>query len=161
VGVECHVRQLPTPWGPIMTDATVSTIRPVVNGVFTLPPYDGNPPHLLGGECDAGHGPFFPRPTYCPRCLGPVHEADLGNYGTIYGYTVVRTRPPLGFPQPYSVGFVDLEDAALRVFCLLDPSCIQDLAIGKRVRLRVEPFGDDGAGEPLLRPIFTLAEEGR
>jgi uncharacterized OB-fold protein len=59
------------------------------------------------------------------------------------------------------VGFVDLDDAALRVFCLLDPSCIDQLAIGKRVRLRVEPFGDDGSGRPLLRPIFTLAEEER
>jgi uncharacterized OB-fold protein len=134
-----------------------TTVRPVAEGVFTLPPYGDEFPRLLGGGCDAGHGPFFPRPVYCPRCLGPVHEADLGSCGTIYSYTVVRTRPPLGFPQPYSVGYIDLEDAPLRIFCLLDPDCIDGLAIGDRVRLSVRPFGDDGAGEPLLRPLFTLA----
>jgi uncharacterized protein len=142
-----------------MIDDAQITVRPVASGVFTLPPYVEEPPRLLGGACEAGHGPFFPRPAYCPRCLGSVTEADLGTFGTIYSYTVVRTRPPLGFPQPYSVGYIDLEDAPLRIFCLLDPSCIDRLAIGKRVRLGVEPFGDDGSGEALLRPIFTLAEE--
>jgi uncharacterized protein len=137
-----------------------SRVRPVAEGVFTLPPYDEQPPRLLGGRCRAGHGPFFPRPQYCPRCLGEVDEADLGREGTVYSYTVVRTRAPLGFPEPYSVGYVDLADEPLRVFCLLDPARIGDLAVGSPVRLLVEPFGDDGSGEPLLRPLFTLAEEG-
>jgi len=140
-----------------MTDTAPATIRPVANGVFTLPSAGGGPPRLLGGDCAAGHGPFFPGPAYCPRCLGTIHEADLGSSGTVYSYTVVRTRPPLGFPQPYSVGYIDLDTSGLRVFCLLDPDCIDGLAIGRRVVLSVRPFGDDGAGEPLLRPLFTLA----
>ncbi len=139
--------------------ASPGSIRPVATGVFTMPPDDTTAPHLLGGACDRGHGPFFPRPTYCPRCLDPVHEVDLGGHGTIYSYTVVRTRPPLGFPQPYAVGYIDLEEYPLRVFCLLDPTCLDELKIGRRLRLRVGPFGDDGSGEPLLRPLFTVAEE--
>jgi uncharacterized protein len=142
-----------------MNQAVDIPLRPVAPGVFTLPPYDAQPPRLLGGRCPAGHGPFFPRPTYCPRCLSEVVEADLGARGTVYSYTVVRTRAPLGFPEPYSVGYVDLTEAPLRVFCLLDPDCIEELEIGRAVRLCVKPFGDDGNGEPLLRPLFTLAEE--
>lgn len=142
-----------------MSKAVEISPRPVAEGVFTLPPYDARPPRLLGGRCAAGHGPFFPRPTYCPRCLGGLEEADLGSHGTLYSYTVVRTRAPLGFPEPYCVGYVDLCEAPLRVFCLLDPDCLEELEIGRGVRLCVKPFGDDGNGESRLRPLFTLAEE--
>ena len=71
---------------------------------------------------------------------------------------MVRTKPPLGLPQPYGVGYVDLEGespgSGLRVFCLFDPDGMDQLKIGSEVTLRVAPMGHDGRGGARLRPFF-------
>ena len=128
---------------------------PVATGVFTLPA-DGEPPRLLGGYCPSCDRHFFPKPKYCPACLNKPEDADLGSTGVIYNYTVVRTKPPLGLPRPYSVGYIDLDGVNLRIFCLLDPENIDWLRIGLPVRLAVGPMGHDGQGNPCLRPYFNL-----
>jgi uncharacterized OB-fold protein len=130
-------------------------IPPVMPGIFTLPPYDKAPPILLGGYCSACERRYFPRPKYCPGCLGLLEETAVGSTGTIYSYTIVRTKPPLGFPSPYSVVYVDLAESGLRVFGLFDPEAIDQLRIGLEVGLAVKPLGDNGQGEPRLRPYFT------
>ncbi|MCB2227088.1 MAG: OB-fold domain-containing protein [Desulfarculaceae bacterium] len=114
-------------------------------------------PHLIGGRCPDCGRDFFPRPRYCPSCLGPLEERSLGGDGVIHSFTVVRVRPPLGLPHPYAVGFVDLTESGLRVFGLLDPGRIEDLAMGSRVELRTAPLGLDNRGEPCARPFFGLA----
>ena len=129
-------------------------IPPVAPGVFTLPPYDKAPPTLLGGYCPDCGRYYFPRPKYCPGCLSSTIERAVGSTGTIYSYTVVRTKPPLGFPSPYSVVYVDLTETALRVFGLFDPEALDHLRIGLEVDVAVGPFGHDGQGEPRLRPYF-------
>lgn len=126
----------------------------VAPGIFSLPAGDGFPPQLLGGLCPACQRHFFPRPRYCPVCLGPLEEVSLGATGTIYSFTVVRIKPPLGLPRPYSIGYVDLDDAALRIFCLLDPNSINQLQVGLPVELAVGPIGHDVRGAVCLRPFF-------
>lgn len=127
---------------------------PVASGIFALPSCDGSPPQLLGGLCPACQRHFFPRPRCCPVCLGPLEEASLGATGTIYSFTVVRTKPPLGLPRPYSIGYVDLDHAGLRIFCLLDANSIDQLQVGLPVELAVGPIGHDARGTPCLRPFF-------
>jgi uncharacterized OB-fold protein len=87
----------------------------------------------------------------------------VGNGGRIHSFTTVRTKAPLGLPEPYAVGFVDLEretgEAGLRVFSLFDPESTDDLRIGARVTLQVAPLGHNGRGEPRLRPFFKLVRE--
>ena len=134
-------------------------LPPVQEGIFSLPlAGEQGGPRLLGGYCRACDRYHFPRERHCHRCLGPVEAADLGNTGVIYSYTAVRAKPPLGLPQPYGVGFVDLADHGLRVFALLDPECIDDFKIGAPVMLAVKPLGHDGKGHPCLRPYFTLQQ---
>ncbi|MCX6584165.1 MAG: OB-fold domain-containing protein [Candidatus Aminicenantes bacterium] len=136
---------------------TVNGIPPVMPGIFTLPPYDDGPPALLGGFCPACSAYYFPRPKYCRTCLGPVEEARVGSEGTVYSFTVVRKKAPLGLPLPYSVGYVDLKETGLRIFCLLDPAALEKLCIGLPVRLAVNTMGRDINGSPCLRPYFTPA----
>jgi uncharacterized OB-fold protein len=138
-----------------MNVENLNDIPPMMPGVFTPPPYDQNPPRLIGGFCRECRHFYFPRPHYCPHCLGTVEETALNSEGTIHSFTVVRTKPPLGLPQPYSVGYVDLAESGLRIFCLLDPMAIDRLRIGLPVRLAVSPLGHDGRGTPCLRPYFT------
>ncbi len=128
---------------------------PVAPGIFTLPPYDETPPELIGGYCRKCNERFFPCPTYCKSCLGSVDKVGVGRDGRIYSYTVVRIKPPLGLPSPYSVGYIDLDESGLRIFCLLDSAEINRLRIGMAVELAVDVIGHDGHGVPRLRPYFT------
>lgn len=144
-----------------MNSAELEQILPVAPGIFTLPPYDREPPRLLGGICPGCRKRYFPRPMYCPACLGPLQECSIGSKGIIYSFTVVRTKAPLGLPQPYIVGYVDMAESGLRVFCLLDPSAIDRLRVGIEMELAVGKLGHDGSGEPRLRPYFTPAEKNR
>ena len=137
-----------------MTDEKI-VVPPVATGIFTLPPYDQSPPRLLGGVCSTCNQYYFPRPRYCRICLNPTEETVLGSEGILYSYTVIRTKAPLGLPTPYSVGYIDLSGRSLRIFCLLDPAAIDQLKVGLKVRLAVEPLGHDGHGSPCLRPFFT------
>jgi uncharacterized OB-fold protein len=136
--------------------ADTSTMPPVVPGIFNLPPYDQTPPTLLGGYCRECDRHYFPRPKFCPHCLGQTCQADVGSSGTIYSYTIVRTKPPLGLPCPYSVVYVDLAESDLRVFGLFDPAAIDLLRIGLDVQLAVGPLGHDSHGQPCLRPYFKI-----
>lgn len=133
----------------------VNEIPPVMPGIFTLPPYDDEPPALLGGFCPACKAYYFPRPKYCRTCLGPVEETMVGSEGTVFSFTVVRKKAPLGLPLPYGVGYVDLKETGLRIFCLLDPAALDKLRIGLPVRLTVNTLGHDINGSPCLRPYFT------
>lgn len=129
-------------------------IPPVARGIFTLPPYDEAPPALLGGFCGTCATYYFPRPNYCRSCLGPLTETKVGSEGTIYSFTVIRKKPPFGLPLPYGVGFIDLKETGLRIFCLLDPAALDQLRIGLPVQLAVAPMGHDAGGTPCLRPFF-------
>ena len=143
-----------------MTDALIGEenlkdIEPVAKGIFSFTEPHGLAPHLVGGKCKACDHVFFPRPPMCPDCLGEISYADLGAHGSIYSYTIVRTKPPFGLPAPYAVGYIDLEVSGLRIFSLLDPEMVGRLHIGQKVILVVDHLGHDGHGVPRLRPFFT------
>lgn len=116
---------------------------------------EGGEPRLVGARCPACGGFFFPHPARCRRCLGAVEGCPVGSRGTLYSYTIIRTRAPLGLPEPYGIGYVDLAESGLRVFGLLDPTALDGLRIGGPVRLAVGPLGRNSAAEPCLRPYFT------
>lgn len=127
---------------------------PVMEGIFTLPE-EGRSPRLLGRRCPACARVFFYPRAHCPSCLGSLEQVDLGGRGLLHSFTVVRTKAPLGLPQPYGVGYVDLDGDGPRVFCLLDPRTLERLRLGQAMRLAVAPLGHDGQGKPCLRPYFT------
>lgn len=131
----------------------VAALPPFAPGVFR----EGDAgPVLLGSRCEACERFYFPGAGLCSSCLGKTESAELGARGRIYSHTVVRTKPPLGLPAPYAVGYVDLDACGLRVFALLDPRQAGRLRIGMPVRLAVAPLGHDGHGKACLRPYFTV-----
>jgi uncharacterized OB-fold protein len=138
-----------------MGSKTTEEIQPVASGIFTLPPYKKEGPKLLGGYCPDCDRYYFPAPKYCKDCFGSLDNTDLGSEGIIYTYTVIRVKPPLGLPEPYAVGYIDLAKTGLRIFCLLDHKKIDQLDIGSTVLLCVEELGNNGRGQRVLRPYFT------
>jgi uncharacterized OB-fold protein len=133
-------------------------VPPVNPGTYTVPEDGKTAPALLGGFCRECQAVYYPRPKYCPVCLGITLQKSLGGVGTVHSLTVIRTKPPFGLPQPYCVGYIDLDKSGLRVFGLFDPGQIDELRIGDRVCLCVRELGHNGRGEPRLRPLFTLKE---
>jgi uncharacterized OB-fold protein len=73
----------------------------------------------------------------------------------IYTFTIIRRPSAFGLPNPYGIGYIDLDESGLRIFFLLDPTRIDELRIGSKVRLNVRALGHDGQGSPRLRPFFT------
>lgn len=132
-------------------------LKPILDGIFETYPS----PSLLGGYCPECDRKYFPTPTVCPQCLKPVRSVRLSRKGTIYSFTVIRIKPPFGLPQPYAVGYVDLEEDNLRVIGLLDPEKIDMFSVGKPVTLSVAPIGLDRSGQPCLRYFFTTKEGGK
>lgn len=137
----------------------IHEIPPVNPGTFTMPEDGEAAPELVGGFCPACGSAYYPRPKYCPSCLGDTVEKAVGGRGKIHSLTVIRTRPPLGLPQPYGVAYIDLFETGLRIFGLLDPEKLQVMKIGDSVCLSVRELGHDGRGEPRVRPVFILEQE--
>lgn len=109
---------------------------------------------LMAAQCRHSRRIFFPAPAWCPCCLEPPEALALSGRGTIHAFTVVRVKAPFGLPEPYAVGYVDLDAAPLRIFGLLMAPAIADLRTGLAVDLVVMPLGVDNRGEPCLRPVF-------
>ena len=130
------------------------TVKPVLEGVLEK----GPPARLLGGYCPRCERKFFPEPFVCPVCQGAVERVPLSDKGILYSFALVRTKAPFGLPQPYAVGYVDLQADGLRIISLLDPERLEDLAIGVPMGLRVAPLGLGADHEPCLRYYFTPEE---
>ncbi len=133
----------------------------VAHDIFAPSLRDSSRFELIGGYCDFCDDYSFPKAEHCYRCHADTRKVSLGTDGVIYSFTVVRTKPPLGLPQPYAVAYFDLEDVPLRVFCLLDPKQTEDAVIGAKVRLSVGPLGVNNKGQACLRPFFQLLPENR
>lgn len=131
-------------------------LPPVLPDLFEALDAAGRTYGLLGGYCPCCKLHWFPLTEHCSSCRGPLSRKRVGRMGVIYSYTVVRTKAPFGLPEPYAVGYVDLDETPLRVFCLLDPQDIEALAVGSSVQLQVQAMGGDAAGQPCLRPMFSL-----
>ncbi|MFC7050021.1 Zn-ribbon domain-containing OB-fold protein [Emcibacter nanhaiensis] len=131
-------------------------LPPVMEGVFTN---DVNP-QLLGGHCPACGHFHYPFQDYCPQCLQKMERRKIGSQGAIQSVTSVRTKPPMGLPQPYTVAWVDLEETPLRIFALIDPATADRAKIGSPVSLKILPLGVNLAKEPCLRPCFSVIGHG-
>lgn len=115
---------------------------------------------LVGSRCPDCGAWAFPALARCPHCQGRPRAARVGTAGSLYTYTVVRTRAPFGLPEPYAVGYVDLDESGLRVFGLIDPQAAEALEVGQRMEIGLRPLGQDGQGRPCQRPFFLPTAPG-
>ncbi|ATE61232.1 Zn-ribbon domain-containing OB-fold protein [Thauera sinica] len=116
---------------------------------------------LMGSRCPDCGAWAFPALERCPRCQGRQAPTRVGTAGSLYTYTVVRTRAPFGLPEPYAVGYVDLDESGLRVFGLIDPAATDGLEVGQRMEIGLRSIGVDRHGRPCLRPLFQPAARGK
>jgi len=112
---------------------------------------------MVGSKCPSCGARFFPLRQVCSRCLTPdLETVPLSDAGTLYTYTVVRQAAP-GFEVPYVLGYIDLPEG-IRLLGQVAGIAPEAVRIGMRLRVRVEPFGEDDAGRVILG--FRLRQEG-
>lgn len=143
---------------PVVPRSKPPEILPLLPDLFEA--LDDRAEHhgLVGGYCAECDRHFFPAASQCPSCHGKLQRRVFGEYGYLYSFTVVRTRAPFALPEPYAVGYVDLEDVPLRVFALLDPAAIPLLQMGDRLVLKSMQLGENAEAMPCLRPVYCLLQ---
>ncbi|MDD2736289.1 MAG: OB-fold domain-containing protein [Desulfuromonadaceae bacterium] len=135
-------------------------LHPLLPNLFEPIGSDGKRFGLVGGYCTHCDRYFFPLAEQCSDCCEPLTRMIVGERGSVYSYTVVRTKAPFGLPEPYAVAYIDLAESPLRIFGLIDPGDLDDLDVGKTVQLTVKAIGVDALGRHCLRPVFRLADTG-
>ena len=138
---------------------------PAVPGWFTT----SDPPHLLGSRCSLCRVVAFPpRPT-CPnpRCRATaVKSTPLARQGRIWSYTDAQYQPPAPYIsafdpyRPFVLAAVALDEDGLIVLGqMVDGCAVEDVHVGLRVELTVEPLVQTDACLQLMwrwRPLETV-----
>ena len=101
-------------------------------------------------SCGAVH--FYPH-ALCPACMSPdLDYVPVSGNGTIYSYTIIRSpQPAFKGMEPYAVVNVEL-DEGVRMMANVRTDDVEQVRIGKRVRLIYEQATDE-----LRIPQFVLA----
>ncbi len=102
---------------------------------------------LLIGLCrDTAKVFWYPRGCSPFTLSNNVELVEAKGTGTIYTYTVMRTK------EPYCVAYVEL-DEGVRVFTNIVDCDLDSLRIGQRVRVVFRPTQGDGAPAAMFTPI--------
>jgi uncharacterized OB-fold protein len=107
---------------------------------------------LVASHCATCGDTRYPPRELCPNDLSPCEQIELKGLGAVYEAVRVELPPP-GFPGPYWIGYVDL-DEGVRVFAPIDmgdaaPKHADRVVLDFRV-VRSEPV-------PIIGPVFTIA----
>jgi len=132
---------------------------PIMEGLFTISPRDGEP-RLIGIRCSNCGKKFFPKREICPNCFldEKMDEVLLNPQGKIYAFTIVRIPPPLGFEVPYTYGYVDLIEDDLRVPTMFIGGKLEQLRIGMDVILVIDKLRTDKEGNEIIGYKFKPIE---
>ncbi|HBR98977.1 MAG TPA: hypothetical protein DD979_16605 [Gammaproteobacteria bacterium] len=114
---------------------------------------------IRGGHCESCGQLHYPYCTHCMRCGQQVSPVYFDPAGKVYSFTTVQTKAPYGLPEPYTVGYIELNENGLRVFGLFAPEVSGDIEIGTEVVISLQALGLDGQQQPCLRPVFTVAND--
>jgi uncharacterized OB-fold protein len=120
---------------------------PIREGFFVFPNGEGDRPRLIGSRCRQCGDVVFPKRKLCTLCDSQelMEEVFIGEKGTLYTYTVVRTGFP-NFETPYVLGLVELpESRNLRVLAQIEGCSPEEVRIGMPLELTIGKIKTDKA----------------
>lgn len=122
---------------------------PAIEGWFTT----GPEPALIGSRCaTCGHVSFPKETVFCknPSCAGESFEDTLlSRRGRVWSYTDAQYQPPAPFLprtepyEPFALAAVELPEGLVVMGQVADGFSVQDLTVGAKVELVVEPLQGD------------------
>jgi uncharacterized OB-fold protein len=113
---------------------------------------DGDRLHLTGMSCTACGTKAFPAREVCSACgSDDVVPVELSASGKLYSYSEVHVAPK-GFPVPYIVAYVDLDDG-VRLFGQVEGPASQ-LSIDQNVMVVLGPIRSRSDGMQVMSYKF-------
>jgi uncharacterized OB-fold protein len=114
----------------------------------------------LGGECAACKTKVFPKPKICSVCWSEdVISVPLASRGKLYSYSIVHAARK-GWPAPYAVGYVDLDDG-VRICAPLEDDIGHLPELDSEVELVVGTLRTEADGREILSHRFAAVKEAR
>lgn len=89
-----------------------------------------------------------------------MSERRVSGGGRIYASTVVRVPSPVGIPSPYAYGYVDMDEAKLRVLALFTSIEPSEIKPGMRVEMVTDTLRKDAEGREISAYKFRPVEGG-
>lgn len=108
---------------------------------------------LIGMRCSVCGTRAFPAKDICHECGNEkgIEPAHLSSTGTLYSFAEVRAVPK-GFPSPYVIGYVDLEDG-VRLFGQVE-HLAAELKVDEPVRVVLGQVRTSAEGVPVISYKF-------
>lgn len=118
---------------------------------LTTPFWDSAIRHILVRQrCTVCTTDFFIPQVACPACLSESWEwVPSSGLGTVESYTICHRAPTPGFPVPYVLALIRLEEGWMMLSNIID-AVHKDLAIGMAVEVAWR-----SAGEGRALPVFA------
>lgn len=127
---------------------------PIKEGLLTMPLTYLEQVRLVGSRCRDCGEVALGKASSCQHCAGEtMEEIALGQYGKLWTYTVVRSRPPGDYKGPdpfvpFGEGLVELPEG-IRVKAPLGVE-IDKLRIGMDLRFVPCKLYEDGDGNEII-----------
>jgi benzoylsuccinyl-CoA thiolase BbsA subunit len=113
---------------------------------------DGERLHLTGMACRECGTKAFPAREVCSACgSDKIAPVELATRGKLYSFSEVHVAPK-GFPVPYVVGYVDLDDG-VRLFGQVEGRA-SELAIDQSVAVVLGPIRTRNDGTQVMSYKF-------
>ncbi len=139
-----------------MSEDRATAVEPIREGIYRKLD-DSGKGMLLGSRCAETGQVFWPAERFNPvtHKSGTMQPCELSGRGTLHAYTEISRGLP-GFPSPYALASIDLEEGPTLLAQLTDwqdrqlvPGMPVELVIGT-----IKTAKDDSVVEgPLFRPL--------
>ena len=117
-------------------------------------------PRLMGGLCAECGAKVFPKPKICSSCWSTEQkDVALATRVRLYAFSVVHAARK-GWPSPYAIAYVDLEDG-VRVCAPLEDGVANPPPLDAPVELIVGALRTDADGVAVLSHRFKPVTEAR
>ena len=128
---------------------------PFKEGLFTMPPPDGEGAHLIGSKCKKCGDVFFPKREVCLNC-GKIdmEEIALSTRGKLDTYTIITQVPPGAMVTAPFVSARILLPEGVYVGALLADDDFQRLKVGMDVELVIDKLVEDKEGNEIIAYKF-------
>ena len=115
---------------------------------------------LYGSVCPKCGYRSYPATSFCRKCLNPEQEQyELAEEGTVYSYTVTRTKPPYGnFPKPHPIVWVSIPESEARVTAPLFIEEEELYKVGAKARMEFATYWED-ENEIVIGPKYHIVKE--
>ena len=118
--------------------------------------------YLYGSVCPKCGHKSYPASGFCTKCLCEEQEEyEIADTGTVYSYTITRTKPPYGnFPKPHPICWVSIPESEARVTAPLFIEEEADYKVGATAKMEFATYWED-EDKIVIGPKYHIVKEDK